>query len=73
MEQQMQAGGVKGPIREREAVRDVKGVAKPYFWFNVVAKNGQIIATSEIYKTKRSMRKGVLSLVNLLQMKIVNK
>lgn len=31
------------------------------FFFNLTAKNGQVIASSEMYKTKRSCQNGIYS------------
>ncbi len=56
MEQQMQAGGVK----EHEAKNKTTG--KKHFWFTIVAKNHQVLATSEVYNSKKSMRKGIAAL-----------
>jgi len=33
----------------------------PYWWFTIVAGNGKVIATSQMYKTKRSCLTGIAS------------
>lgn len=62
MEQQMQAGGVKRHSKSKI----VQGKKKTHHWFTVVAKNGQVLVTSETYKTKPSMEKGIKSLLTTL-------
>ena len=39
----------------------------PHYWFTVTARNGRILATSETYKTKKAMDKGIASLVKAIK------
>lgn len=54
-------------IKRHSKTKVVEGRKKTYHWFTVVARNNQVLATSETYKTKPSMEKGIVSLKNMLQ------
>ena len=62
MEQQMQAGGVNRHSRTGQ----VMGRTKTWHWFTINAKNNKILATSETYKTKQAMERGIAALKSVL-------
>lgn len=42
---------------------EIKRSKDGQYYFNIVAKNGQYLATSELYKTKASCEKGIRSVI----------
>lgn len=68
MEQQMQAGGIKRHCKSKV----VAGRKKTHHWFTVVARNNQVLVTSETYKTKPSMEKGIEALKTAISVYVFN-
>ncbi len=48
----------------REGSFDVKKARNGKFYFTLVARNGEVIGTSQMYKTKDGCKKGIASVVN---------
>lgn len=44
-----------------------------YFYFNLIASNGEIIATSEMYESKQGCKKGIAAVKRCLFAKVVDK
>lgn len=59
MEQQLQAGGIK---RHTKNATTYTGRKATHYWFTVIANNNKILVTSETYRTKQAMEKGIASL-----------
>jgi uncharacterized protein YegP (UPF0339 family) len=51
----------------------IKSKYTPYFYFNLKAGNGEIIATSEMYESKQACKKGIASVKKCLFARIVDK
>jgi len=49
-----------GGIREHETKNKLTG--KKHFWFTIVANNNKVLATSEVYNSKKNMKKGIAAL-----------
>lgn len=58
----MQTGGVK----RHANTGTVAGRKKTWYWFTVTSHNNKVLVTSETYKTKQAMEKGIASLINIL-------
>ena len=50
-----------------------KSKMQPYFYFNLVADNGEIIATSEMYETKQACIKGTSAVRKCFFAKVIDK
>lgn len=53
-------------INRHSKTKIVAGRKKTHHWFTVNAKNGQVLVTSETYKTKQSLEKAIASLKKIL-------
>ena len=50
-----------------------KSKMQPYFYFNLVANNGEIIATSEMHGTKQACIKGITAVRKCIFAKVIDK
>ena len=53
---------LSGGINRHSKSKIVDGRKKTHHWFTVTAKNNKILVTSETYKTKQAMEKGIAAL-----------